>query len=241
MDRGFNVAWVRTASECKAKLATQFFDIAILDFQLPDASGLDLLSEIAHAVPVVFYTGHGSEDVAVQAMKRGAVDYIVKSGAHIQLLPTVVEESLEKLRLREELRTATRALDLSELRYRDLFENAYDPIFVVDENGDFLDANLEMMHLLEIDREGLLNANLLDYLVEDSKVQGFLDFLAHAFEQGNRDVFTLALRSPSSYQVTLEVRARVVHVGEGHREVQCIARRQVKDEEVLTPTFEEST
>jgi DNA-binding response OmpR family regulator/predicted RNA-binding Zn-ribbon protein involved in translation (DUF1610 family) len=58
------------------------FDLIFLDYNLPDMTGLDLLNEIEKrnvVTPVIFVTGQGSEKVAVEAMKHGARDYIVKA------------------------------------------------------------------------------------------------------------------------------------------------------------------
>src|SRR5215831_15072033 len=56
-------------------------DVVILDVRLPDGSGLDVFRElraIDATVPVIFITASGSSDLAIEAMKRGAFDYLVK-------------------------------------------------------------------------------------------------------------------------------------------------------------------
>jgi nitrogen regulation protein NR(I) len=56
-------------------------DVVVLDLQLPDGSGLDVFEEIHRAapkMPVIFITAHGTTQTAIEAMKRGAFDYLVK-------------------------------------------------------------------------------------------------------------------------------------------------------------------
>ena len=78
------------------------FDCILVDYQLPDMNGLDLLIELRKrlnvAVPVVMLTGSGNESIAVEAMKRGASDYVEK--------PWQNERLLTILRLQVELRSA---------------------------------------------------------------------------------------------------------------------------------------
>ncbi|MDD9897425.1 MAG: response regulator [Candidatus Melainabacteria bacterium] len=64
------------------QLSKEKYDLAFFDFQLGQKNGLDLLEEIKKSniqVPIVFLTGQGNEQVAVQAMKSGAIDYLLKS------------------------------------------------------------------------------------------------------------------------------------------------------------------
>jgi len=74
----------RTALEA---ITENTFDCALLDFRLPDMDGLSVLSKILDGsdrlpFPIVMMTGDGNEEVAVEAMKQGVYDYVVKGSAH---------------------------------------------------------------------------------------------------------------------------------------------------------------
>ncbi len=76
-------------------------NLMLLDYSLPDMRGGQLMQEIAAEgvrVPFVVATGHGSESVAVEMMKRGAYDYLVKGATFMQLLPAVVDKALDRAR-----------------------------------------------------------------------------------------------------------------------------------------------
>src|SRR5262245_58974672 len=77
---GFEVRTAGSLSEGRQCLADGFVDVAILDLQLPDGSGIELVHELEQRpyVEVLIITGHGTVDSAVEALKGGAVDYLTK-------------------------------------------------------------------------------------------------------------------------------------------------------------------
>jgi len=80
-------------------------DLVIADWHLPDGDGVELLraTEAADLPPVVIMTSHGSERMAVEVMRAGAVDYVVKSDVGLADLPHVAERALRQRRVEETL------------------------------------------------------------------------------------------------------------------------------------------
>jgi C4-dicarboxylate-specific signal transduction histidine kinase len=80
--------------------------LMLLDYSLPDMHGEQLLHRIearGKPVPFVVATGHGSESVAVEMMKHGAYDYVIKGATFMLMLPAVVDRALQRVRQAERL------------------------------------------------------------------------------------------------------------------------------------------
>jgi len=111
------------------------YDVVVLDYHLPDMTGIDIarkLLESESEVAVVLVTGHGDEDIASKALNLGVSDYLVKDDQNVFLtkLPDAVIGLLkeqEKQRQKEEQRQALRE---SEARYRALVESSLQGIMV---------------------------------------------------------------------------------------------------------------
>ena len=95
---GFSVDVAGTAGEALQKTENTVFDLILVDFRLPDMDGLQLITEIVKSNPKIFtvlLTGYASIDSAVEAMKRGASDYLTKPidiGELLACLRRVLEE-----------------------------------------------------------------------------------------------------------------------------------------------------
>ena len=77
----YETTTVRTASEGLLALRDQKPDAIVLDIHLPDADGLvafDKIKVIDARVPIILITGHGTTELAIEAMRRGAFDYLLK-------------------------------------------------------------------------------------------------------------------------------------------------------------------
>jgi DNA-binding NtrC family response regulator len=110
---GFELVETATRADFEMALAQGGFNLVLSDFNILSFDGLQVL-ETVHAqdphLPVIIVTGTGSEEVAAEAIKRGAADYVIKSPQHIQRLPHTIHAVLEKKRLAEERQQATEAL-----------------------------------------------------------------------------------------------------------------------------------
>ncbi len=96
-----NIVWCKTAEEAWPILENDpsEFDIVVTDYSLPNLSGLEFSHNIINNnidIPIVLMTGEGSEYVAVEAMKLGVIDYIVKdiNNEYLNRLPLVLSQAI---------------------------------------------------------------------------------------------------------------------------------------------------
>ena len=112
--QSFEIVESETGEDGLRRLAAERVDCVLLDYQLPDGNGLDLLPEVRRAAPapaVILLTGRGDEGTAVEAMKRGAQDYLVKGGITADGLSRAIQHAVDKLALQRGLDEAHQRLD----------------------------------------------------------------------------------------------------------------------------------
>jgi signal transduction histidine kinase/FixJ family two-component response regulator len=109
--------------EYRQAVTTEVPDIVLMDLNLPDGLALQELTVPAEdgPWPILVMTAHGDEQLAVAAMKAGALDYIVKSPEAFAGMLQTLERALREWRLRLEHRLVVAALHDSEKRYRNLY------------------------------------------------------------------------------------------------------------------------
>ena len=108
-------------------------DIILSDHGLPGfdgAAALELVQQRFPTLPVILVTGSLNEEKAVEFMKAGAADYILKD--HLTRLPEAIRRALRERQLREEREQAVAALRASEVQYRSMFESTPYPMWVFD-------------------------------------------------------------------------------------------------------------
>jgi DNA-binding NtrC family response regulator len=108
--RGYEVTAARCLTEARAALKGSFPDAALLDIRLPDGNGTELLEELTaeEQVPCVMITAHATIESAVEALKKGAEDYLEKPFS-LDRLEATLAATLERTRLRREVRALRRA------------------------------------------------------------------------------------------------------------------------------------
>jgi signal transduction histidine kinase len=104
--RSIRLDRVSTLTAALAALDSRKFDAVLLDLALPDSFGLetfDRLSEIANAIPIVVLTSHDDDALAMQAVQRGAQDYLVKSTTDAQLLQRSIRYACDRAEWRRDI------------------------------------------------------------------------------------------------------------------------------------------
>ena len=123
------------------------FNCILLDYDLPDGNGVELIEKINEAygknnVPIVMLSGSGSIEIAVETMRTGAHDYLVKSRATALDLIRAINNAIDKVKLYRDKEFASERIQISEERYRLLFDNTPLPAIVFDrENLNVLAVN----------------------------------------------------------------------------------------------------
>ena len=145
-------------------------DLIIADWRLPDGESMELLpnQDDPLAIPVILMTSYGNERIAVEALKSGALDYVVKSPEALMDMPHLAERAIEQWAARAERARMQKALLESEAQFRLLAENASDMISRHTSDGIFLYVSPACETLLGYQPNELVGKSTLDFIhVED--------------------------------------------------------------------------
>ncbi len=130
---GINASFMKaeTAEQTEIAVRSYAWDIILSDYNLPNFSGLkalEICKSIDEDVPFVIVTGAIGKESAVEIMKAGAQDYVFKG--NLQRLPQVVLREIREREVKEEKKITESKLEATENKFKILFDNAYDSIFL---------------------------------------------------------------------------------------------------------------
>ncbi len=162
----FKIAWCPQYQEALQQIERRAHDIYFVDYRLGAKTGLDLLRDAGAMKieePIILLTGFGNPEVDKEAMRIGAMDYLIKAELTTEKLERCIRYSLERS-------AALKALRANEQKYRNIFERSKDAIFITDSDLRFRDVNQAMSQLLEYEVETLLQKSLYD-LIDDKTIR----------------------------------------------------------------------
>lgn len=170
LGRAFDATDTRVDTEAALCAAlSDTWDIIITDYAMPRLNGIEAIKLIRGShieTPVIIVSGVIGEDRAVEAIKSGANDYILKDNLK-RLVPTV-ERELKEREVRLARQEAEGALKVSEERFRNLMESVPIGIAVLDKNHIVLDANASLAAMLGYgSKPELMNSSLLAHYLND--------------------------------------------------------------------------
>lgn len=99
-EKKFNLQWADSYEAALEKMRPNRYDVYLIDYQLGGRNGLELVKKILAdgcTTPIIFLTGQGNESVAVEAMKLGAQDYLVKGTFTTEALNRAIDNAMEKV------------------------------------------------------------------------------------------------------------------------------------------------
>ncbi len=122
---------VRTKEECADRIRTATYDVILADYYLGTWTGMDALSlfrEEVRDVPFILVTGALGDQTAVECIKQGAADYILKD--RLERLPIAIHRAIEEKSLRKARQIAEQSLAESEAKFRMMADAMPAAVFV---------------------------------------------------------------------------------------------------------------
>ncbi len=167
----FSLIVVSSLEQAKEYLAASPPQLVIIDLFLPDGKGIEILNtaEGGPLFPVIVITGQGDERVAVDAIKAGALDYVVKSSHTLADMPHIVERAFREWGHIIERKEAEKALQESEERYRLLVETMNDALIVLSKDERLTYANPKASEVLGYSLDELIGFSIADFFDEMNK------------------------------------------------------------------------
>jgi PAS domain S-box-containing protein len=176
------IIWVYNKENFNKSLKKDEFDIILADYKIPGFTGLEALEitrKTRPEIPFVFVSGAIGEDKAIEALKAGAKDYVVKNG-YKRLIPAIkraIDEAKEITKRKE----AEKALKESEKRLKMIFDTSPIGIITLNKDGDFFEVNKSFLEMLLNTREELLEMNYRQ-IVNDNNFN-YENFIKELFEK----------------------------------------------------------
>ncbi len=148
-----------------SSLKESTFDVILLDLSLPDSNGKDSICdilELANDIPVIVLTGFGNLQFAMDSLKLGVQDYLLKDDVNALVLQKSITYSIERNNIKKTLK-------ISEGKYRYLFDNNPDSIFIFSpDDFSILDVNETASQILGFMKADFLKMRIWDiYLAQD--------------------------------------------------------------------------
>ncbi len=159
------VTQVETAEAMIEALDSEKWDLVISDYSLPKFSGQEALNIFKSKnidIPFILVSGTVGEDIAVNMMKSGSHDYIMKTNLK-RIVPAIIRE-LNEVEVRKQRKEAIENLKKREEQYRNLVDNMNEGLMQIDKNGYILFANPSLCKMLGYQSDELINKLTWDLL-----------------------------------------------------------------------------
>jgi PAS domain S-box-containing protein len=164
----FVVESAGTLADGLNSLAERNFDLVMLDLGLPDSNGVETVDKVCQAyphIPVVVLTGLDDEEAGIQAIKKGASDYLVKGKYFRDMLVRTIRYALERKEVEQRSRQ-------SEERLKAIMDNVQAGIILIDtETHTIVEANPAAVEMISTTKDKIVGSICNDYICPDRNGQ----------------------------------------------------------------------
>ncbi len=222
---GLKFSWkrIQTEKDLKKELAENKYDLVISDYIMPGLYGIEVVQIISASypdLPIIIVSGQIGEDLAVENLKAGASDYLMKN--NLIRLKSAILEALEKKETEVELKKSIEILN-------SFMESATDGFILYDAELNFIDINKSAMEITGLSRKEVIGNNILD-IIPDIKETGRYDKYREVINTGvPLFISDLKLHSKPGNKI-LELKAFKVGEGLGIIFTDITERKQAEEE-----------
>ncbi|WP_442942299.1 response regulator [Nostoc sp.] len=158
---------VETGADFLTALETETFDLILADYALPSFDGISALKIARNhtpEVPFIFVSAALGEELAIEALKNGATDYVLKQRLG-RLVPSV-QRALQEAKERRERQQAEESLQKSEARYRRIVDTSYEGIWMIDSQSRTEFVNQRFSEMLGYPAQEMLGRSMFDFMAQ---------------------------------------------------------------------------
>jgi PAS domain S-box-containing protein len=199
-----------TLEEARTHLKNFKPTLIIADWRLPDGDSSELLDDEHNkmSAPIIIMTSYGNERNAVDVMKSGALDYIVKSSESMTDMPHIAENAIKQWQILQQQESMQIALAESEAQFRLLAENSSDMISKHDTDGMFLYVSPACRTILGYSPEDLIGTPITP-LIHPEDASQLINLLASPAGEDVTTTLNYRARRKNGEYVWLETTARL--------------------------------
>lgn len=191
-------------------LQREDIDLVLLDYSLPRMNGLEVLRKMKgmdYDIPVIIVTGQGNEKLAVEAMKLGATDYVIKSDNYLVALPLLVEKTLKKYQTDKAYRNL-------ESIYQTIVENSIDAIILTDESGVITFYSKGATEIFGYSSRKMVGAPIVDHFVDNEEGKKVWEMVIKSPEGRIHD-FEVSFSAKGGSEILVSLSVVLLHDAKG--------------------------
>ena len=208
-----NISRVDTKSEFISLIRSKTYDIILADYNLPqfDAfEALNLCQEYCPHTPFICVSGAIGETRSIELLKNGATDYVMKD--QLERLPLVIKRALKEAKEQKEKKEVEQSLQISEEKYRTIFENIQDVFYQTDMEGTILEISPSIKNISDLSREDLIGKSVYQFYAIPEEREILLQKIK---ENGEIRDYEIRFKTWSGTLKQTSVNARLLYNHEG--------------------------
>lgn len=207
---GFEAVACFSANEALSKIRNKPDSLLLADYFLPDMNAdalLDIMTNEGLSVNFIIMTGRSDYQIAVEMMKKGAIDFIVKDIGFTDSIAIVTERAFSRIELQDKLKESVEILKKNEQTLRFYFENIQDIFFTLDAKGNILQISPSVEKILGYKQVELTGQRIKKYFVSKSKYSFLFEEL---FKSGKILTQAILFKTRTNSTVLLSVTCNLI-------------------------------